>query len=458
MHPHPFQSRKGSALISAAMGAAILMITAAGLLSYLSQEYTMNFRSRSWNQALHLAEAGVEIGFNELNYRYYFGGTGAAFQPSSGWVNVSNDTYTSTITNLTDSTGRTIGSIMIKVEGVAGISPWVTCVATVPPTPRGLSISRAVRATLYAPSMFPVGLMAANNLNLNGNSITTDSYNSLTNSLYLGNPGYSTNTIYRYPNGDIAANGSITNTLSVGNADVYGDVYTGPGGTFTIGSNGSVGDTFDPTARASSSTGGESLGYVQHDFNVDFPDATLPNNVAWYDLGNINGSQTLGSGNYTASEIKLSGSGKTIAVTGNAVVYVTGDVSITGNGSGVVINPGAHLTVYVTGNVTIAGNGVVNNSGYPINNEWFGLSSSTSWSISGNGYWDGAIYAPEATVSYKGGGSVGDSSGAIVAYNIVLTGNVAFHYDEALGANSTGAGYAFRTWLELRNVNGNWVP
>src|SRR6476620_3355968 len=101
-------SQRGSALISAAIGAAVLAFVAAGLLYYLSNEYNLNYRSRGWNQAMHLAEAGIEIGFAETNFQYYKGGSSAGFQSSRGWSS-SGGVYSKVVTNLTDTAGNVVG-------------------------------------------------------------------------------------------------------------------------------------------------------------------------------------------------------------------------------------------------------------------------------------------------------------------------------------------------------------
>jgi len=136
---------------------------------------------------------------------------------------------------------------------------------------------------------------------------------------------------------------------------------------------------------------------------------------------------------------------------------VTGNTSISGNGS-IVIATGASLQIYVAGSVSLAGNGVVNNTGYTTSLQLYGLPTSTSWSVSGNGQWNGTLYAPEAALSINGGGSSGDVSGALVAKSITLSGNAKFHYDESLKKTGPIAGYLVASWQELRYVGGSWVP
>jgi hypothetical protein len=455
------KTNQGSALISAAIGAAILSIVAASLLNYLGNEHNLNVRSRVWNQALHLAEAGIEIGFAETNNQFYRGGQNfsTSFQSSRGWSGT-NGVYQKTVTNYLDSRSNIVGNISITVEGPSSQNPTITSISTCPTRPGGPPISRAVRATLYASSMFPVGLMSKDFLDMNGNKIYVDSYDST--------DGFkSTGGLYdaakKQSNGNIASNGTLKDSYNIGNAEIYGVAYTGPSGTLALGSNGSVGTTFVSSNRATTVATGEAAGWIQHDFNVDVADVTLPDGAtSWSSPPGSTGNSiskdiTITGGNYKVNGISLSSNSKKdeIVIDGNVRLYVTGNVSLTGL-SQVTILPGSSLQVYVAGSVTVTGNGVVNNNVQPIKNQWYGLTSSASWTVNGNGYWNGVMYAPQAQVSFRGGGANGNASGSVVANRIVMTGHTQFHYDESLRMSDTGAGYTVVTWIELRQSNGVW--
>ena len=103
MNQKPFRQTTGSALISAAVAAGVLTILVAGFVSYMANEYLLNFRSHAWTQALHLSEAAIEAGFAEFNYQSSQGGNG--FQSSRGWSG-SSGTYTKSVTDFADSTGK----------------------------------------------------------------------------------------------------------------------------------------------------------------------------------------------------------------------------------------------------------------------------------------------------------------------------------------------------------------
>lgn len=444
------------------MAAGVLAIILVGLLAYLSNEYSLNYRSHAWNRALHLAEAAAEIAFGELNYQYYQANAG--FQSARGWHMVNASTYSNAISGFTDSAGQVAGDVYVVVTGVGTINPVVKSVATCAAGTSSQPVRRAIQVTLMAASRFPVGFMSKNQMDMNGNYIYVDSYDST-------DVAKSTGGLYdsakKQSNGNVASDGTIINSLNIGNADIYGMAYTGVGGSVALGSSGSIGPTFDPSLRATTVDAGLSQGYIQSDFNVDVADVVLPNGATTWGgapgatgsgLGSIIKDATLNSGSYRVNSVTLNSSahGDVLTINGNVSLYVLGDVTVGGLGQ-IQINSNSSLTIYVGGNVSLAGNGIINNSAAPIKNQWYGLSSSTSWTVSGNGSWVGVIYAPEANVTMNGGGASGQMSGAVVANNITLNGQVRFHYDEALRASNTGAGYQVASWIELRNVAGAWV-
>src|SRR5690606_11751766 len=103
-----------------------------------------------------------------------------------------------------------------------------------------------------------------------------------------------------------------------------------------------------------------------------------------------------------------------------------------GGGSGELrIESGANLEIYAPGDITIAGNGIMNDGGLPENFQIWGTKTSgvQSIDIKGNGALSALVYAPQGSVKINGNGDV---LGSIVANDITLVGNAAFHYDESL--------------------------
>jgi hypothetical protein len=154
----------------------------------------------------------------------------------------------------------------------------------------------------------------------------------------------------------------------------------------------------------------------------------------------------LDGGNYQVSSL----SGKVLA-RGDSVLYVTGDVSLTGGSDKIQIDPGASLKMYVAGSDTkIMGQGVVNNGGYANNFHYYGLPTNTKLAFGGNGDFTGVIYAPQADFTLGGGGTTTlDFIGASITKTVKMNGHFNFHYDEALARKGPARGYVITSWKEI---------
>jgi choice-of-anchor A domain-containing protein len=279
--------------------------------------------------------------------------------------------------------------------------------------------------------------------------VTVDSYDS-TDPSYSWWPSYpfgrgygvytnsgSANNPKRKANGNVATDGTVTGVISVGNGQIYGIVNTGPGGTTQLGSQGSVGDI----AFVDGGSHGIKSGYSRDDMNVVFSDVTLPS-TNWVSLPS--NSNITNSGNYTMNQIN---GNMTISAT-NVTLYLTNGISFSGNKT-LNITSNASVTIYAGGSIDDGGNGLINNSSqHPSQLIVWGLPSLTSITLHGNGAFWGAIYAPEAVVNFKGGGNSGGFYGALMAYNITLTGNSTFSYDESL-KNLFGGTWVVNSWKEV---------
>jgi hypothetical protein len=256
----------------------------------------------------------------------------------------------------------------------------------------------------------------------------------------------------RKSNGDIATNSGIIDSLNVGNANIYGRVSTGPGGSIAVGDNGSVGDA----AWHAAGSLGIQPGRSRDDMNISFPPVEAPFTVGLPPVGaTVNGtnySYVLTSGDYSLSSIRLSNAGNNrILVTGDARLYVDGDISITGRDAGIFIGPNASLKVYAAGaSTSIGGIGVVNESGVAENYQYYGLPSNKSVSFSGNAAYVGTIYAPDADLILGGGGNnTYDFVGASVSNTVKMNGHFNFHYDEALANLNNVGKYLISSWDEI---------
>jgi hypothetical protein len=473
------KSEQGSALIVGLVIATILGVT---LASYLVLTQTQNrsmFRSQTWGSSLTLTEAGIEEALAFINK---YAGTSTPITNWAAYPSYSNDGWTKsgsvyTKSNTPDSTMGSytvsinasnisspkidaIGTAVWKLSNVSAAQPYYALiggggqVVTVQPT--NVLVARRVLVQAQNTPIFPVAMAAIGQINLNGNNIATDSFDS-------GDPNYSVNG--KYPtgnlsktkdNGTIVTRSTLVNSLNVGNADIKGKVKTGPNGTVSIGNQGTVGNK----AWVEGGNKGIQPGYSADDFNVDFPNAVLPS-VSWSALpsapnpkpvinGITYGTYILTSGNYQVSGL----SGKVyIATNAQVTLYVTGNVSLSGQDQVDISPENASLTIYMGGSsFSTSGNAGLNNlSQNPMALAIYGLPSNTSISLGGNAALSATVYAPQADFSLGGGGNnTYDFVGASITKTVTMNGHYNFHYDENIARVGPSRGYVATSWIEVK--------
>jgi len=185
---------------------------------------------------------------------------------------------------------------------------------------------------------------------------------------------------------------------------------------------------------------------------VSFPDVTVPfTSGSAPSSGSVAGTNytyVFGDGNYVISSLSLSGQNN-VCVNGNATVYVTGGVSLSGN-SFIYISTNSTLKLYVGGAASLAGNGVGNANASCTNFFFWGLNSCTSLSLSGNAAFTGVIYAPYAAFTLGGGGNDPyDFVGASLTDSVSLNGHYNFHYDESLANLNDNGMVVVTSWNEI---------
>jgi hypothetical protein len=304
-------------------------------------------------------------------------------------------------------------------------------------------LKRSVRVQTIRNALFARGMVAENDINLNGNNVSTDSYHSM-------RADRSTNGRYdpakKGDKGDVATNSGLINSLNVGNANILGKVSTGKGGNVAIGPNGVVGDQeWHRNGRS-----GMQPGAFTDDMNAVFDPVEVPftSGYAIPASGRVDGvnyTYVLGTGNY-----QLSSFGGKVLIQGDAVLHVTGSINFAGNDE-LEIAPGGSLKIFMSGTSTsFAGNATWNENGSPLQLQYFGLPGNTSVAISGNGAFSGTIYAPSADLALNGGGKDNyDFMGASISKTVRMNGKVQFHYDEALADYGLSTGYIPITWDEI---------
>ena len=109
------------------------------------------------------------------------------------------------------------------------------------------------------------------------------------------------------------------------------------------------------------------------------------------------------------------------------------------------------LALYVTGgSLSLGGQGLVNYAGYAENFSAWCTTNVTSVSISGNGQFVGTVVAPDATITFNGGGNnITNVIGAVMGNYINVNGHMEFHFPLSL-LHALGTGrYLVQTWKEI---------
>ena len=452
----PLRGRRGSVLLVAVLFSSMIAIAITGYLRLTATVLKVSQRAIGNNAAVNLAETGLEEAMWSINQTV--AGNASAW---SGWYVSGTNTGARAFSGFDLGQGVT-GKVRVYISNTltTGAAPFIISRATVTlPNGQG-NIEKFIKVTLSLRSTFANGLVAKRTISFAGNSASVDSYNSAKGA-YNANLGGGT-----YNKNDNGSAGSLAVTvdaLSVGNADIWGHVAVGTSDTsgLSVGSNGTVGP-FGTTA------GTVVASAVTTNFTANFPDTTAPT-TSGYSIASLGSTTLPRGGDVAASDGKFYYSVGSIGLSGNAsnVLHIADDkkvviiltpttgtaVDVKGNASIQLDNSSSTLAIYTEADVSIAGNGAVN-AGNPANFMLYGTrassaSSKQSIAISGNGNLSGVVYAPNVALSIKGGGTSGGVQGAMIGDTVTLTGNDAFHYDEALASLTTGNPYGISNWDEL---------
>jgi hypothetical protein len=441
---------RGSVLIVSLILAAILGVTLAGYLIMTQAQNAAVARSQVWNTAITLGEAGVEDALALINkyagnYDEITNWAKPASIAADNWTQLGNnvyyvrrflgqnyyDVYITNINNSPVISSR--GYVPWSYAWGGGSQPLLAAVGSASQSPH--YITRKLEVQTRYDALFAVAMAAFQVIDMNGNNVATDSFDS-------ADPNHSINGLYPFSNpsmvksnGDVCTLATIINSINVGNANIKGVARTGPNGTVSVGPNGYV-------------TGG-----IYNDFNVVFPDVVLPS-TSWLPVALRNykvGSRTFDYAILTSGDYYLNNFSSTLYIGSNVTVrlLMLGTVNMTGQDE-IRIAQGASVKCYMVGSSFKAnGNGLVNDNGNAASFFYFGLPSNTAVEFGGNGTFVGAIYAPQAAFKLNGSGSnPRDFIGASVTKNVTMNGSFKFHYDENLRRIGPGRGYVATNWKE----------
>jgi hypothetical protein len=441
---------------------AVSTLLVVGYLWLVMGQSKLVAESQNWNHAMTVTEAGVEEAMAQLNWGPQ---EGRGDLSANGWTAVA--TSTPGLNYYGPPGERTLEGGSYYASFIAPVSPiltngaratiYSTGMVTAPMS--GRLISRRVMVTAMMEPRFHDAIDVVSNMTANGNgpsasSVTTDSWNSQTNTL-------STNGQYD-PN-KVSTNGGVGaefGTVNLGNHTIHGNLYLGANADYT-------------------SSVGQVKGTIYDDYNVEIADAQLPDGN-WQDAvtttvyqrtTNVIGGFTnitttsLGTGyNFTNSgnyRITKSGGAHPIFIAPNVnvnldVQLTTFNASSSNSSSAVTIQGGVTnagtVNIYQeSGTATL---GMANGTYRPANFEYYGLPGVTdvTMSFSGNTSFVGVIYAPGVNLKLNGGGSgssLTDISGALVVHSFTMGGHYGVHFDESLLIYGPTKGFVATSWREF---------
>ncbi|HEX7899116.1 MAG TPA: collagen-binding domain-containing protein [Planctomycetota bacterium] len=425
-------SRKetGSALILSLIAILIMAGIGGALFSLaISEQRTTQNASRA-DAVYYVAEAGIDDAVNKLKAYAATAETTAPYELPDAYKSADFAVIASI---LKDASGNTYNEI-------TGTFQSGTFTVTVTPAYQGIgnykvrSIGEAngekkgIETWLSAANV-DVGLGAGlfgKVFMYAGGNVTTDGYKSKTGA-------YATQAVnkvtangkdYLFANmtGSIGSNGAVQVGDPSGTSSVviYGNATSGPGEAVTVNTGSTVFGTTTPAATAKT---------------IPSTDFTVPATATT--IAGISGSKNIGTvGTTTVLSTTLleSKSGSVINVSGDVILYVSGNVTFHSK-STINIAAGGSLKIYQsssTAKLDINAQAVMNVGMDP---SAFGIFSNVATGVlNGGADFYGTIYAPNTDMTINGNSAL---YGSTVASTIKITGTADFHYDEDLAATTT---------------------
>jgi len=368
--------------------------------------------------------------------------------PGSGAVAKARRAATRTITfpNLDQ---KATGVVKVWAAGYDGTAtvPIIVSKASITPADGGPPVEKIVKIILSKNGVLPKGVVAKNGITWNGHPIA-DSF------ISSAAPGVPPFTAY-------SAAISRNNT-TVGS--VFGpQINLGAGGV--VYGNVMVGTTPPPASAPVTVSGGTVTGLTIPNLTFNFTMPVYPTNsgaTAGPSLGSsipailpraadlaagpaadgyyyyyVNGA-TIGTVTITA--------GKKVVIVGAATDMVGGlQIDVSGTHVGAA-------KIYIDGTVS-PGNDSVNTSSWPGALEVYTTTSGTC-SFSGNGFFSGCLFAPNAELRGNGGGhDEQDLCRSFIVGSVTSNGHMCFHYDEELGVPTNPRAWGLSLWTEMQSAS-----
>ncbi|MBV9658777.1 MAG: hypothetical protein JO295_11765 [Verrucomicrobia bacterium] len=473
----------GSALVISLLTLTVLaFIFGTTMLVALNQHHVV-YQIASWQEALHGAESGADIGLAALNSGSWTGwktltgtppsaipatGSASSTVPPAGSYNYFTTTFyhggdgntRMTVYTTIDAPASLISGgqqwYRVRSTGITDVpGPLYVSMEPLDSTLRRLSFvtDRQTGAALSHPqatrtvevvaqpatSGYPGPIETRNSFQMSGGGVV-DSFNS-------SDPTKSTNGLYdinkRQSHGDVyvmnSANSDLRNTYIYGNLN-YGSTAV----KNTTNVQGTV-QAITPTTLPSPSNPGP--GWSVTDSSVTI----------------INGTKTLTGGTkaaparYKVSSVNVPG-GTSLTIQPNAAgqqsyieIWVTGDLTTSGSGY-ITQQSGVHVTYYIDGNVTVSGQSFQNQNNQASTCTIYCVppaSGTNKVTVSGSGTFIGVINAPGSDFTISGSANF---SGALIGNTMNISGGASVHFDEALKSSSPGGtAFSVASWYEDLN-------
>lgn len=400
-----FLSRKtGFILFGVICATLVLILIITPLISWTANEFSWTNRSFNSLRALNLADGGAELAVWEIIHN------DALF---TGWGGVNPKTLT--ISSFTDNFGETIGDITLNARSSAPNHYLITSTGYIPGV-ADYQVKKIVKVKVFPRALFNNGIFGYSTVTLTGNTLV-DSFDSADGPYSLLTAG---------SDGDVGTNGAMT---LLENAVINGDVFIGSSGTI-------AGDTSDNLS-------GE-IFYSADEVELEgLP--PIDNFILLPSLGNYtlsgNSSDVILPGDYRYESMIVDGQA-ILTISSNTRIYIHNDITIAGQAK-IVTNDDVEF--YIGGNGDFAGQGIVNTSGVASNLQIFGMNEGTNMSFTGLNDFYGTFFAPKSSIYMAGDANY---YGAVVGKDVVLAGNIQFHYDEELTQSGPFLGYDIAYWQE----------
>lgn len=423
------RNERGLVLLVCLIVFAVIGFSAASYLTLVGNENASVNRSAAWNNALVVAEAGVEDSLAFMNQGNSWSNTAVA----NNWQALPNNVFY---------TQRSIGSNSYSVYITnTAVGPVISSTGSVPWSGSWFSGAPPARRTVLVttdPKSFSLyAILVKSTVNLSGGSLL-DSFNG---------PVYDpANRTADLVIGTDATN--LVQSVRMSGGQLYGHVETGAGSTISVSGSATIGDT-----NWVANNTGVQPGAVADTLNVQIPDApTAPADATYLPLPPAvnNTYYLIGSpftNYYTVPDSFAVKAGQSIVITGGGTVALNCVGSFTVSGSGyILLTNNTRMLAYLNGKTTLSGSGVINADNAATMCQYYGSPNCTTMTYSGGANFIGMINTPYADVTDSGSAAF---IGSIIANSFTDSGGAAFHYPGYLGNPNDGYYYTVATWQEV---------